>query len=106
MLVKREQRFNDNLNFVMDAEGFEMPMPESIDAYPAHIKEVLKYLQTTISAKDIVSLQMGETNDEALINVYYKILEKVNIVLMKSNEFMKLSSHMTPERIQTSTLAT
>lgn len=99
MIVKRDKRLKENYSLVLDPDGFFMPTPASMDKYPTHMKEVFKYLQNTISANDIVALQEGITSEESLINVYFKILEKINLVLMKANEFLKISNHATPELV-------
>jgi len=65
-----------------------MPIPASIDMMPTHLKEVFKYLQNTINASDLVDLQNGEICEESLINVYFKILEKINLVLLKANNYL------------------
>ena len=46
-------------------------------------------MQNAISGGDLVALQEGETCEENLINVYFKILEKVNLVLLRANEYIK-----------------
>ena len=33
--------------------------------------------------------EAGETSEESLINVYFKILEKINLVLLKANDYLK-----------------
>ena len=67
-----------------------MPFPTSTDGQPTHLKEVFKYLRNTLTPGDLVALQEGETSEESLINVYYKILEKINLVLLKANDFLKV----------------
>ena len=62
----------------MDTDGFEMPMPSTVDGYTPPLKEIFKYLQNTISAADLVALQEGIIADERILNVYFKILEKIN----------------------------
>lgn len=66
-----------------------MPFPASTDAFPSHIKEVFTFLKNAINPGDLVALQEGETCEENLINVYFKILEKINLVLLKANDFLK-----------------
>jgi len=77
-----------------------MPFPSSIDSYPMHIKEVFTYLKNAVNPGDLVALQEGETCEESLINVYFKILEKINLVLLKANDFLKLqTAHLNQEQI-------
>ena len=67
-----------------------MPIPSTIDKYPTHMKEVFKFLQQTITGTMLVDLDAGVTSEESLINVYFKILSKINMVLLKANEFLKV----------------
>lgn len=60
-----------------------------------HVKELFKYLQNAVTAGDLVDLQNGETSEETLINVYFKILEKINLVLLKANDFLRVQQHTT-----------
>ena len=46
-------------------------------------------MQSAITGGDLVALQEGETCEENLINVYFKILEKINLVLLRANEYIK-----------------
>ena len=65
-----------------------------------HIKEVFTYLKNAVNPGDLVALQEGETCEESLINVYFKILEKINLVLLKANDFLKLqTAHLNQEQI-------
>lgn len=66
-----------------------MPFPTSTESMPITIREVFKYLQNTITKGDLQALIEGETSEESLINVYFKILEKINLVLLKANDFIK-----------------
>lgn len=91
MLVKREKRFAENRKLLLDPEGFEMPKPlgeDSASKY-GHVNEILKFVGRAINSGDLVALQNGETSEESLINVYMKILEKINLVLIKANDFLK-----------------
>ena len=54
----------------------------------------------------MVALQEGETCEESLINVYFKILEKINLVLLKANEFLKMQSTSGGENDQIEALGT
>ena len=74
---------------LLDADGFDMPQPASLDSFPSHIREVLQFMLSVVTAGDLVALQEGETCEESLINVYFKVLEKINMVLLRSNDFLK-----------------
>ena len=106
LIQKRDKRFKENRSFLLNPDGFEMPFPTSTDSQPMHVKEIFKYLQNTITAGDLVSLEEGETSEESLINVYFKILEKINLVLLKANDFLKVQQHTTDAQQEIHTLAT
>ena len=91
-MLKREKRFADNRTLLLDPSGFEMPFPASIEQYPNHIKEIFRSIQLEISSDDIIALQEGETSDENIINVYFKVLQKVNLVLHRANDYLKMQS--------------
>ena len=89
LLNKRSERFVTNSEMLLDADGFDMPQPASLDSFPSHIREVLQFMLSVVTAGDLVALQEGETCEESLINVYFKVLEKINMVLLRSNDFLK-----------------
>lgn len=92
MLAKRDKRFGENRSQLLDPEGFEMPTPmenEKSKKTSGHVNEILKYLKHAVNAGDLVGLVNGETSEESLINVYMKILEKINLVLLKANDFLR-----------------
>ena len=49
--------------------------------FPGHLREIFEFYKSTIRADDLVLLQKGEISSENLINLYFKILEKINFVL-------------------------
>lgn len=89
-MQKREKRFVNNRSLLLDPNGFEMPFPKAVDQLPTHMREVFQFLQKAVTAGDLVALQEGETSEESLVNVYFKILEKINLVLLRANDFLKM----------------
>jgi len=91
MLAKRDKRFGENRSQLLDPEGFEMTTPQENEKSKksGHVNEILKYLKHAVNAGDLVGLVNGETSEESLINVYMKILEKINLVLLKANDFLR-----------------
>ena len=92
LMLKREKRFIENRTLLLDPSGFNMPFPTSLEQYPNHMKEIFKSIQLEISSDDIVALQEGETSDESIINVYFKVLQKVNLVLHRANDYLKMQA--------------
>ena len=46
-------------------------------------------MTSSITSGDLYDLQQGELCDENLINVYFKTLEKINLLLLRANEYIK-----------------
>ena len=65
-----------------------MPQPQPTE-FPTHIREVLQFMTSSITSGDLYDLQQGELCDENLINVYFKTLEKINLLLLRANEYIK-----------------
>lgn len=93
LVAKREKRFAKNRELLLDPDGFEIPFPKTMYEYPTHIREVFQFIQNAITAGDLVALQEGETSEESLINVYFKVLEKINLVLLRANDFLKMQAN-------------
>ena len=49
-------------------------------------------IQNSISADDLIALNDGVANEERLINVYFKILDKINFFLIKASDYIKSQS--------------
>lgn len=88
MINARNKRFDSNRK-ALENEDFEMRYPANLEPYPHHLREVFKHMQQTISADDLMALQEGQTSDECIINVYFKILEKINMVLLRAQDFLR-----------------
>ena len=82
-MEKRNKRFENNRDLLMVDDGYDMPQLPDTSEYPLNIKEIFKFIEAEgISADDLVELQEGETSSQSLINVYFKILEKINQALL------------------------
>ena len=46
-------------------------------------------IQNSLSSDDLVALIEGEISEERLINIFFKILEKVNFFLLKASDYIK-----------------
>jgi len=44
------------------------------------MKELFEYLKTMLTRKDLIGFIQGSLFSENIINVYFKILEKMNLV--------------------------
>lgn len=50
---------------------------------PRSLKDVFTYFKKAIKPEDLVKLSKGEAVSENVLNLYYKILEKINFVLLQ-----------------------
>ena len=55
--------------------------------FSPHVKEIFELYRHTVTADDIKSLQEGTLFSEAFVNLYFKILEKMNLVLTSAQAF-------------------
>lgn len=88
-LLNREKRFKQNERLLLDRDGFQLDFCSQLESYPTHVREVLQFLQQTITGEDLVELQQGDARSPNLINFYYKILEKINFVLQRTSDYLK-----------------
>jgi hypothetical protein len=51
--------------------------------------DIFNFFKQKIKAEDLVKLSKGEEVSENLINLYFKIMEKINFVLLQVQSFMK-----------------
>jgi len=52
-----------------------------------HIKEIFELFRITIKTEDIIALFNGTFLSENLVNLYFKILDKMNMVLLTAQNF-------------------
>jgi hypothetical protein len=55
--------------------------------YSPHVQEILELYRSTLKAEDLVALMEGTLFSEAFVNLYFKILEKMNLVLVSAQTF-------------------
>ena len=55
--------------------------------FPHHTKEIFQYMYGVMDKQDLEELQRGSIFDEVLINCYFKILQKVNLVMLASHSY-------------------
>jgi hypothetical protein len=79
-IKQRAARFEANRRRV--AKGFKMSFPDE-SGQPRSLKDIFNYYKKAIKPEALVQLSKGESVSEHLINLYFKILEKVNFVLLQ-----------------------
>jgi hypothetical protein len=52
----------------------------NFEKYPYHVREIFEYFKALITKKDLLDFVKGKLFKDNIINVYFKILEKINLV--------------------------
>jgi len=78
-------KFKKNYDFLRNEyKSLEFP---DFNKYPYHVREIFEYYKALITKEDLFSFAKGELFKENIINVYFKILEKIHLVLQSSYNF-------------------
>lgn len=75
-----------NQKLISSSKGFKITMPNYKNFSP-HLREIFELFRNTLKAEDIKSLAEGTLFSEAFINLVFKILEKMNLVLLAALNF-------------------
>ena len=79
MLKARATRFKVNAEKL--ASGFQLKVPQ-FKTLPPHLKEIFELMRRTLKSEDLQALLDGTHFSEAFLNLYFKILEKMNLLLL------------------------
>ncbi len=58
----------------------ELKFPEDYNNFPYHVRQIFEYYKSLIKKQDLLDFCNGLLYHENIINVYFKILEKINLV--------------------------
>lgn len=89
ILASRNDRFRRNQKIVLDKRGFQLTFPKKIDNFPLFMKEIFTIFEKSIRADDIIQLLNGTLYSEDVLNLFFKILERINQVLIAAQNFLK-----------------
>lgn len=71
--------FKKNLD-ILTSKTKEITFPKYKE-YPQHLKEIFQYFEALMPKKtDLAEFAQGILFKESIINVYFKILEKINLL--------------------------
>jgi len=73
----RLKRFAQNSALLAATEELDFP---NFSQQPYHVREVFEYFKAMVSKEDLQMLDDGKLFKENVINLYFKILEKMNLV--------------------------
>ena len=88
LLKSRQSRFKKNEKRIKSSSGFQIILPDS-KTFSTHVREIFELFKHTFSADEIKALWGGTLFSEKFLNLYFKILEKMNLVLLSAQEFQK-----------------
>ena len=80
-------RFKKNYEFLRN-KSLQLNFPD-YNKYPYHVREIFEYYKALIHKDDLYDLAQGTLYKENIINVYFKILEKVHLVLQSSFNYQR-----------------
>ena len=85
-IKQRARRFEDNRKRLN--KGFKFQFPDE-SKQPRQLRDIFNYYKKAVKPEDLVKLSKGEEVSENLINLYFKVLEKINFVLIQVQGFLK-----------------
>ena len=59
---------------------------------PFQVQEVYDYMRKHLTRKDLINLLQGTGFSENIINVYFKVLEKMNLVQLSQDNYTRNQS--------------
>jgi hypothetical protein len=85
------QRFEENSEFLRYGDINEpLDFPNEFQKkYPFQIREVFEYIKPNLKKRELVAFEHGKLFSEKLINMYFKILEKMNLVQLSMDNYQR-----------------
>ena len=59
------------------------------NSYPIHVREVFEYFKAFVRKEDLLEFAKGTYFREDIINLYFKILEKVNLLRLSQYNYTR-----------------
>ena len=83
-----KKRFNNNLQFLQS--GQKLRFPENYEQrFPFQLREIFDMLKKYLKREDLILLLNGKLFTERFVNVYFKILEKMNLVQLAKENYQR-----------------
>lgn len=84
-----QDRFEQNEQFLMQGSLDDpLPFPNNYSKrYPFQLREIFDYLHAVMRKKELLDFLEGKLYSEKIINMYFKILEKMNLVQLSMDNF-------------------
>jgi hypothetical protein len=79
---QKEKRFKQNELLLMSGSANDpLPFPKNFaERYPFQLREIFECLQSLLKKRALLAFLKGTLYSENIINMYFKILEKMNLV--------------------------
>ena len=84
-----KERFNSNKRKLRSAD-FRLEYPPNYEQrFPFQLVEIFNLLKRNLKKDDLVNLLNGTMFTERFVNVYFKILEKMNLVQLAKENYQR-----------------
>ncbi|CDW73763.1 UNKNOWN [Stylonychia lemnae] len=80
-------------------KSHNLKFPEFND-YPYQIRELYEYFKMSITKQDLIDFAQKKLYKDNIINVYLRVLEKINLVKQSAFNYNKAKTKKSPEEIQ------
>lgn len=84
-----QERFRKNEKFLKTGNiDSPLPFPKNLEEnYPYQLREIFEYFQAIIKRRELLAFCNGTLFSEKIINMYFKVLEKMNLVQLSMDNF-------------------
>ena len=82
-------RFAQNEEFLTSGSPDDpLPFPKNFSKrYPFQLREIFEYFQAVMRKRELLSFLQGTLFSEKILNMYFKILEKMNLVQLSMDNY-------------------
>ncbi|CDW88208.1 UNKNOWN [Stylonychia lemnae] len=87
--AKKQSTLQMKLSDLRNSTKLEFP---EYNAYPYHIREVFEYYNAILHKEDLLEFSKGKLFRDNIINVYLKILEKINLVRQSQYNYQRATT--------------
>ena len=84
-------RFDQNEAFLTSGSPDEpLPFPQNFQKrYPFQLREIFDYFQAVLRKRELLAFLKGTLYSEKIVNMYFKILEKMNLVQLSMDNYQR-----------------
>lgn len=91
-----QDRFKQNEQLLTAGSSNDpLPFPKNFaERYPFQLREVFESMHTTLKKRELLAFLKGTLYSEKIINMYFKILEKMNLVQLSMDNYQRQQQMM------------